>query len=148
MYQSVRQQGNDMGLFDSIVNQATSAVSGQSSGSSAGPIEAVTGLLGNAQNGGLQGLIATFQKQGLGDIITSWIGNGENLPISGEQVLAVFGSGQIQDIAQKLGLSLGDASGAVAGMLPQVVDKLSPGGQLPDGDMLAQGVSMLGRLGL
>jgi uncharacterized protein YidB (DUF937 family) len=93
-------------------------------------------------------LIATFQKQGLGDIITSWIGNGENLPISGEQVLAVFGSGQIQDIAQKLGLSLSDASGAVAGMLPQVVDKLSPGGRLPDGDMLAQGISMLGRLGL
>ena len=137
-----------MGLFDSIVNQATSALSGQSSGSSDGLIKAVTGLLGNTQNGGLQGLIGAFQKQGLGDIIASWIGNGENLPISGEQVLAVFGSGQIQDIAQKLGLSLGDASGAVAGLLPQVVDKLSPGGQLPDSDMLAQGISMLSRLGL
>lgn len=137
-----------MGLFDSIVNQAASSLSGQSAGSATGLLEAVTGLLGNTTNGGLQGLIATFQQQGLGDIIASWIGNGDNLPISGEQVLAVFGSGQIQEVAEKLGLSLNDASGAVAGMLPQVVDKLSPGGQLPDGDMLSQGLSMLSRLGL
>lgn len=137
-----------MGLFDSIANQAVSALSGQGASGSAGILEAVTGLLTSSKTGGLQGLMAAFQEQGLGNIISSWIGSGQNLPISGEQVLAIFGSGQIQEIAQKLGLSTGDASSAVAGVLPQVVDKLTPNGQLPDSDMLTQGISMLGRLGL
>lgn len=136
-----------MGLFDSIANQAASVLSGQGNTSSANLFDTITALLANPEIGGISGLVATFQKNGLGDIIASWVGDGANLPISGNQLLSVLGNTQMQGIAQKLGLSVDEASDAVAGALPQIVDKLSPNGQMPDSDMLAQGLALLGRLG-
>jgi len=71
--------------------------------------------------------------------MSSWVSTGENQPVSGEQLTSVFGNNMIQEIAQKLGISSADASSGLAALLPQVIDKLTPNGTVPEGDLLAQG---------
>ncbi len=106
-------------------------------------MEIITGLLKSSESGGLQGLAETFNEKGLGEVMSSWIGKGENLPISPEQIQQVLGSGQVQQIAEKLGVSSEEASSGLAEMLPQIVDKLSPEGSLPTQDLLQQGLGMI-----
>lgn len=132
-----------MGLFDSILGQVGSAISSSSGSENGGLMDAVAGLINNPETGGLNGLIDSFKEKGMEDSIASWIGTGQNLPISAEQIQAVLGSEQVQAIAQKLGISTGDASSGLAGLLPQLIDKLTPDGQVPDGGMLEQGLAML-----
>jgi uncharacterized protein YidB (DUF937 family) len=93
---------------------------------------AVMGLIQN-HPGGLQGLLGQFQEQGLGDHVASWIGSGENQPLSAEHIQAALGSDQLQQLAAQTGLSHGEAASGLADLLPQVIDKLSPGGSLPEG---------------
>ena len=97
----------------------------------------VTGLLGQ---GGTQlpALLEKFKAGGLGDAAQSWVGKGANQPVSGEQVKSVLGSDAISGIAAKLGLSSNQAASKVAGVLPQVIDKLTPDGMVPDPQALSQ----------
>lgn len=134
-----------MGMFDSIIGQVTGTSSSSSAGDSGqgGLMEAVASLINNPETGGIQGLVNTFKEKGLGDSVASWIGTGQNLPISGEQVQEALGSEQVQAIAQKLGLSSTETSTGLAGLLPQVIDKLTPDGQLPEGGILEQGLALL-----
>ncbi len=99
--------------------------------------------LGGGLSGGLAGLVEQFQRNGLGDAAASWISTGPNHPVSGDQLQSVFGQDTIAQIAQQLGISHGDALGQLSQMLPQVVDKLTPGGQLPTAD----GDQQMGSLG-
>jgi uncharacterized protein YidB (DUF937 family) len=92
----------------------------------------------DASGGGLGGLINSFQNAGMGDQLKSWIGTGENMPISADQLTAALGSDKIRDIASQLGMSHGEVSGGLADMLPQMIDKLSPNGQLPDNHNMLQ----------
>ncbi len=132
-----------MGLFDSIASQAVNALSKSEEGGQPGMMEVVKGLINNPEAGGLQGLVTAFREKGLGEAVSSWIGTGQNLPISGQQLQSVLGNEQVQAIASKLGLSSADASQAVANLLPQVIDKLTPNGQLPEGGLVEQGLSLL-----
>lgn len=126
-----------MGLLDSIVGQVAGALGGGTGQQQPnGLLEAVTGLLNNPQTGGLQGLIQAFEQQGLGHVIGSWIGTGQNLPISADQLQAVLGNEQLQAMAQKLGLSTQDIAGHLSQLLPQVVDHVTPNGEVPQGDVL------------
>ncbi|RTL30388.1 MAG: DUF937 domain-containing protein [Burkholderiales bacterium] len=129
-----------MGLLDSIVGQVAGALGGGVTGGTGqqpgGLLEAVTGLLNNPQTGGLQGLIQAFEQQGLGHVIGSWIGTGQNLPISADQLQAVLGNEQLQAMAQKLGLSTQDIASHLSQLLPQVVDHVTPNGEVPQGDVL------------
>ncbi|HEX7574110.1 MAG TPA: YidB family protein, partial [Bacteroidota bacterium] len=94
-------------------------------------------------------LVANFQKNGLGDLVSSWIGTGQNLPISADQVQRVFGNQQVSQIAQKVGVEPEKVTAALASVLPGLVDKLTPNGKLPSEDVLLQGLSLLkGKLGL
>jgi uncharacterized protein YidB (DUF937 family) len=90
-------------------------------------------MLSNNQQGGsgLAGLLGQFQQAGLGNVAQSWIGKGENLPISGDQLQQILGSGQIGQIAQQLGLSNEQTSGQLADLLPGLIDKLTPNGEAP-----------------
>jgi uncharacterized protein YidB (DUF937 family) len=90
-------------------------------------------MLSNNQQGGsgLAGLLGQFQQAGLGSIAQSWVGKGENLPISGDQLQQILGSGQIGQIAQQLGLSNEQTSGQLADLLPSLIDKLTPHGEAP-----------------
>lgn len=134
-----------MGLLDSVVG----ALAGGQSGGDSPLLNIVMQLINNPQTGGLGGLVQSFQQGGLGNIVNSWVSTGQNLPISAEQIQAVLGGGQLQNIATQLGMSTEQASGGLADLLPQVVDKLTPNGQVPEGgDLLAQGLDMLKKGGL
>jgi uncharacterized protein YidB (DUF937 family) len=100
-------------------------------------------LLQNNAHGGLEGLLQQFTQSGLGDQVKSWIGTGSNLPISQDDIQRVLGSGALRDIAQRAGVSPDAVAGGLASMLPQLVDRLSPGGTLPQGDILGQAISAL-----
>lgn len=128
-----------MGLFDSLVGQVESALSGNQNG----VMDAVTHLINNPETGGLQGLIKTFQDNGLGNEVASWISTGQNMPVTPDQILRVIGNDRLQSIAQKFGLSPQTLSSGLAEMLPHVIDKLSPNGQLPANHLVEQGLSLL-----
>ena len=134
-----------MSLFDQVVG----ALSTGESGGQGNLLQTVMHLINNPQTGGLQGLIQSFQQGGLGDIVNSWVSSGQNLPISAEQIQSVLGGSGLQELAAKLGISPAQASGSLAEMLPQMVDKMTPNGEVPQGgDLLAQGMDLLKKGGL
>jgi len=105
-------------------------------------------LSSNGQFGGLSGLAQQFQQAGLGAEVNSWISTGQNLPISPEQLLQVFGQGQMQQMAADSGMDLGSLSGGLADLLPQMIDRMTPTGQMPTGgldDALAELSGMMPR---
>lgn len=132
-----------MGLFDSIAGQVAGALSGQGGAQGSGLLQAVMGLINSPQVGGIEGLVAAFQTNGLGDVVQSWISTGQNLPISPEQLSAVLGSEQIGKVAQQLGLSSQETSSELSSLLPQVIDRLSPSGEVPQGDALQSAMGLL-----
>ena len=139
-----------MGIFDSITGQvakqAASALSGQSGAMGAdgnNMIQMLTGLLSNPELGGISGMVSAFQKNGLGDVVASWISNNTNLPISAEQIQSVLGQVPLQDLASKMGLSTDAVASTLAEQLPGMVDQLTPNGELPSDDLMAQGLGML-----
>ena len=134
----------NIGLLDSVVGSLTA---GNTPGGT-GLLEAVMQLIQN-QPGGLAGLVQSFQQGGLAEIVNSWVSTGQNLPVSGQQLASVLGSGPLQGMAAQLGLSPDQVAGSLADLLPQVVDQLTPNGQLPQGgDLLAQGMDLLKKGGL
>jgi len=136
-----------MGLLDSIAGQVSGALAGAAGGQShPGLMEVVTTLLTNAQGGGLQGLVQQFEQQGLGHLVQSWIGTGENLAITPDQVQAVLGEPHIQAVASKLGLSAADVTNQLAGLLPHAVDSVTPGGAMPQGNVLSEALSAFAAL--
>ncbi len=102
-------------------------------------------LANDGQGGGLAALLQKFQAAGMGDQINSWVGSGQNLPVSPEQVGGVFGQDQMSQMAERMGLSTGDLSAQMAQVLPQAVDHFTPGGQVPDGGLGNLG-DLLGQL--
>lgn len=82
--------------------------------------------------GGVGGLVDAFQKGGLAEVAQSWVSSGANLPVSPEQIQAVLGSGAVGQFAEKLGVDPQTAAAKLSEVLPGLVDKLTPGGKLPD----------------
>ena len=112
-------------------------------------VMAIVQMLQNRQ-GGIQGLMQAFQQHGMGDAVQSWIGTGQNQQVSPEQVNQALGHDQVQEVAQQAGVSHEEASSGIAALLPQIVDKLTPNGQVPQqGDLMSKGMEMLkGHFGL
>jgi uncharacterized protein YidB (DUF937 family) len=131
-----------MGLFDEVAGGILKQVFSSSSVQN-NLLQIITGYLQNSESGGLGGLVEQFKEKGLGDAVSSWVGTGENLPISAEQISQVLGSGEISRIAEQLGVSPEETSDGLAAVLPQVVDKLTPEGSVPSHDLLSQGLSLL-----
>jgi uncharacterized protein YidB (DUF937 family) len=116
--------GSSGGGLGGIISSLTG---GGGSGGGGAMIGALGGLLGG---GGMQSLLSGLQANGLGKQADSWIGTGKNEPISGEQVRQVVGDDQVAKVAQQLGVSHDEAADKLAKVLPDVVDKASPNGQL------------------
>ncbi len=138
-----------MGLLDSVIGAMGSA-----SRQSGQPdlLGAVIGMLGQGGGqggglGGLAGLVNKMQQGGLGDVASSWVGTGQNQPIAPDQLGGVLGNDMVTGLAQQLGLNQGDLLGQLSQLLPQVVDKLTPDGQIPQGDIGGMLGSMLGGSG-
>ena len=92
---------------------------------------------------GLSGLIEKFKNKGLGSQASSWIGRGENQPVSPHQVEQVLGPELLQEIATKTGLPLETVKQKLSAVLPPVVDTLTPEGAIPQEDILQQGLNFL-----
>ena len=120
-----------MGLLDGILGSLGGGDSGNA-------VSAITNLI-NSQPGGLGGLVSSFEQGGLGEVAKSWVSTGANMPISADQISAVMGSAPVAEFAQKLGIDPQMASGVLAQVLPQVVDHLTPNGQVPTGGLGAIG---------
>jgi uncharacterized protein YidB (DUF937 family) len=148
-----------MGLLDSVLgavlNNGQQQQQSQSGGlggiigmlaSNPQLIQAVTGMLGNnSQLGGLGGLVDKFQQAGLGDVVASWIGTGQNQAISADQLSSVLGSDALSGLAAKLGVDPSEAAGQLAHVLPGLVDHLTPAGQAPQ-DGLGDSGDLMGAL--
>lgn len=120
-----------MGLLDEIVGKVTGMLGGDK-GEAPGFLGEVIGMLTDKESGGLSGLVQSFQEKGLGGIISSWIGTGENQPISIEQIQQVLGSDAIQGLAAKFGIPAEELGGKLAEFLPGVIDRMTPNGTLPE----------------
>lgn len=91
----------------------------------------VTDLL---KNRGISGLMNDFKNKGLGDIASSWIGTGANQPVSVDQLKSVLGNDKLQNLAKMAGLSEDRASHLLRDVLPGLIDKITPDGQIPNDD--------------
>jgi uncharacterized protein YidB (DUF937 family) len=128
-----------MGLLDSILG----AVSGKSDAS--GQANPLIGILGGllAQSGGLQGLANKFAQSGQENAFQSWVGTGENQPISNNQIQNALGSEQVNAIATRMGVDPAVASTFLAEYLPKIVDKLTPAGKIDPTADHQQGLAAL-----
>jgi len=123
-----------MGLMDQL-GQAVSGVLGGQGGQNP-LLQTVAGLLGKESSiGGLAGLVQAFQKNGLGEIVNSWVSTGKNLPVTPSQIEQGLGSDLLSQLAGKAGLSSGAASSQLSGILPDLIDKLTPNGKIEAGGL-------------
>ncbi len=143
-----------MGLFDTVIGALGQ---GQAQGGGhADLLNAVVGMLGQGAGtaggsgslGGLIGLVEKFHQGGLGEVVNSWVGTGQNLPVTADQLSSVLGSDTVANLASQLGMNHGDLLGQLSHLLPQVVDKLTPTGQVPQAGNAGLGdlAGMLGGL--
>jgi uncharacterized protein YidB (DUF937 family) len=128
-----------MGLLDSILG----AASGKTDAS--GEANPLIGILGGllAQSGGLQGLASKFAQSGQGNAFKSWVGMGENQPVSSNQIQNALGSEQVNAIATRMGVDPAVASTFLAEYLPKIVDKLTPAGKVDPAADHQQGLAAL-----
>ncbi|MGE5157923.1 MAG: YidB family protein [Gemmatimonas sp.] len=119
-----------MGIFDSLENSpAFKSVLGQLG---AAVLPVVMGeVLGTGGQGGLNAIVAKLQQAGFGDQVKSWIGTGQNLPITADEVKQVLGSDAVRQIAAKYNIPIDQVSEVLAHQLPVAVDRASPDGKLP-----------------
>jgi len=115
-----------MGLLDQVLG----AMGGQTGnpGQHGSLVDLAAGVLQN--QGGVSGLLDKFRSAGLGQQADSWVSTGQNMPVSGDQVSSVLGSGAVERASQKLGLPPGAAAAALAAVLPMVIDHLTPNGRV------------------
>ena len=128
-----------MGLLDGLAGTMLEKVLGEK-GTMA---QAAMDMLN--QNGGLSGVLEKFKEGGLAEQAASWVGTGENLPISADQIASVLGNGPLADMAAKFGLDPNTLSAQIAEHLPTLVDKLTPNGEVPteSGNLLNTVLGML-----
>lgn len=113
-----------MGLFDILAGSMLGKLGGDK-----GAIAQVAIDLFN-QNGGLPGVLEKFKAAGFADEVASWVGTGANLPISAAQIVQVLGNATIQAASSKLGIQADEISAKIAEYLPQVVDRMTPNGEV------------------
>ena len=103
---------------------------------------------GGASSGGLGGLLDQFRRAGFGDQTNSWVSTGQNMPLPPNALEQTLGRGGLAEIARRAGLSEEDASRGLSQLIPEMVDRVTPDGQVPDGNSLLASLSTLSqRLG-
>jgi uncharacterized protein YidB (DUF937 family) len=145
-------------LLKGLAGQGTGGRPAGQAGSGGQVLESILDMLGGGaqcgpavsrgSGGGLANLIQGFDKEGLGELMSSWIGTGENKAVTPEQVGRGLGPARVQEVAQRSGLSMESLLPVLAAALPMVIDALTPKGQVPDQASLQQGLQALrSRLG-
>jgi len=108
-----------MGLLDGLLGGVVGAEM----------VTVVNGLI--EKHGGVQGIVAQLEQQGLGNTVRSWVGTGANQPITADQIHQAFGSDTVKQLAAKIGMTPEDLASKLSQILPQAIDKLTPGGVAP-----------------
>lgn len=142
--------GGNAGLLAALLPVVLAMLQGRQSGSAGGLGGLLGGMLGGGQGGAagnLGALLEQFQKAGLGQQAASWVSTGQNQPISAGDIGKVFSGDALAQIAKQAGVSQGDASAGLAQLLPQLVDQLTPKGELQAGEIEAGLGSLLKGLG-
>lgn len=132
-----------MGILDAVLGGVLGGGQPQAHGSDSGGaamlMQIVAAMLahqgGASGAGGLAGLAEQFQRGGLGDVMNSWIGTGQNLPVSPDQLGGVLGGDLLGQITRHTGMSQGDVLGQLSQVLPQMVDRVTPDGRIPEGGL-------------
>lgn len=114
-----------MGLLDNVLGQL-----GGSGGNQL--LNLIMGLVNDQGRGGLAGLLNQLRSSGLGNVADSWVSTGQNLPVSADQISTALGPSQLNQLAQQFGISPDALPGQLATLLPQVVDRLTPQGRVPE----------------
>lgn len=136
-----------MGLFDQIAGQVLGSLAGGAQGGEQSPLlQIVMSLIQNSE-GGLGGLLGRLGQAGLGEQVASWVGTGQNLPVTPEQLEQALERSGLGSMAAQLGVSGEQMASQLAPLLPAVVDGLTPNGQLPESsdELLAALGGFLGR---
>jgi uncharacterized protein YidB (DUF937 family) len=141
----------------SIINQILGAAIGSAVGGRASPNAALVNMVLSMMSGqqassgvqaGLGALIQQFAQAGLGNVANSWVGTGQNMPITPQQLQQVFGQNQVRQMAQHSGMGQDDVLHSLAQFLPGLVDHLTPQGNVPQQDTLQSAIgALLGQLG-
>lgn len=128
-----------MGLLDGLAG----AMLGKVGGDKGAMVQVAMDLFN--QNGGLEGVIEKFKAGGFAAQVASWVGTGDNLPISAAQISEVLGNDTLAGIATKLGMNSNDISSQIAEYLPQVIDKMTPNGEVNanSGSLMSAMLSMM-----
>lgn len=132
-----------MGLLDQMAGQLIGSLGSQKQDAvpQGALLEGLMSLID--RNGGVPALLQKLQESGLSDQVSSWISTGENQPVSGDQMKAALGEDQIQELANQSGIEPAHVSTGLAQLLPQIIDQLTPGGNVPQNELLAQGLNLL-----
>jgi uncharacterized protein YidB (DUF937 family) len=130
----------EMGLLDDVTAAAGGGGSQRLVGAAMEALEQAGGV------DALGGLLGRFQSMGLQDAVGSWLGQGDNAPISADQAREAVGPERVDEIARSAGVSGDEAAGGLAALLPQLVDRLSPRGELPGGGSLTDRLGDLSSL--
>jgi len=119
-----------MGILDSLENSpAFKSALGQL-GAAVLPV-VMSEVMGTGGQGGLSAIVAKLEQAGFGDHVKSWIGNGQNLPITADQLRQVLGNDTVRQIAAKYNIPIDQVAEVLAHQLPLAVDQASPDGKLP-----------------
>ncbi len=125
------QQASGGGGLGGLLGNLASSIGGLANSQLGGALGGAAA--GTAVSGGLDSLLNQFRQAGHGQAADSWVGAGQNAPISAEQINSVIGHGKIAEIAQQAGISPEQMSQLLAQALPNLIDKLTPGGKIQQG---------------
>jgi uncharacterized protein YidB (DUF937 family) len=132
-----------MGLRDDVRGGGGGNPLGELLGEHGGLVGGALQALAGGAGGSLSQLVSAFEQNGRGQIVTSWIGAGQNLPISARQIEQVVGSDRAEGLATKFGLTSQAAGTRLAELLPTLIDRVTPGGKLSTAGDLFGGLSSL-----
>ena len=127
-----------MGMLDGLVGSVLGKVMGEKAGMAQVAMEMFN------TNGGVGGILEKFKTGGLADAAASWVGMGDNIPVSADQISSVLGNDQIAAMAEKFGIEPATLSAQIAEYLPSVVDKMTPNGavEADSGNILSSVLGM------
>jgi uncharacterized protein YidB (DUF937 family) len=126
-----------MGLLDDVLGMAGMGNTAQSQ-QHAGALSMILNYINSPQVGGIAGLQKMFEEKGLGNIISSWISSGQNLPISADQLQNVLHGGALESMASKSGIDVSQLASLFSQLMPHAVDQMTPNGQIPDPNVFSQ----------
>jgi uncharacterized protein YidB (DUF937 family) len=125
-----------VGLFSNLLSKV------RGGGAQGGLVSELTSMIGGGGSNGLGQLVQSLTDGGLGQEVKSWVSTGANLPVTPAQITQALGN-KLGPLAQKVGISPAQVASGLSSVLPSVVDKLTPNGQVPSGSQLHDALSKL-----